>query len=306
MGRWLLAESPKHTHMGTMHQGRTILVINDGGTSICKPNVKAAAQSKLCPLQLFTSMSPFTLGAPFLFFAPPLNQRLLPDSFICHVNVKGVLQLHCDTLGRQYKYLISPNGNHHRALIVPHIIRTGKGEQREGGPGGWFTVSLQHSSPFDSLAVSPFLLSVYEVYFWFICRYLANPFASAVCIAHSLPLPSWLSCHSPLSSLSSFPSWTSLSTILSSLCIVTAFHQFFCLLRLNSHDNQRQIHPELRGLWDNAWLSAETLCNLSLLCSLLWQRRGNVADAAHNHLNVTRYWTEQDSGWTGANNLSIK
>lgn len=64
--------------------------------------------------------------------------------------MKGPRQ-HCDMLRRQYKYLISPNGNHHSALIVPHIIQSG----RRGCACSCVCVYLQRTSPFDSCAVIP-------------------------------------------------------------------------------------------------------------------------------------------------------
>lgn len=117
----------------------------------------AASQSKLCSSHLFTSLSLSSLPAPFLSPAPPLERRPLPDSFIFEHLSRGCERgpRHCDTLRRQYKYLISPNGNHRRALIVPHIIQKGGRLEEGGGEEVGDSVSPQRTSPFDSLAVSP-------------------------------------------------------------------------------------------------------------------------------------------------------
>lgn len=118
----------------------------------------AASQSKLCSSHLFTSLSLSSLPAPFLSPAPPLERRPLPDSFIFKHLSRGCERgpRHCDTLRRQYKYLISPNGNHRRALIVPHIIQRGAGGSEEGGGEEVRdSVSPQRTSFFDSFPVSP-------------------------------------------------------------------------------------------------------------------------------------------------------
>lgn len=94
---------------------------------------------------------------------------------------------HCDMLRRQYKYLISLNGNRHGALIAPHII--------------WGAVSAA-DIPFDPSSVSPLSSSfgpsrpsfVYAVYF-----------RSYVIICPSAPMPSCF--YSPLSLLSSSSRW---------------------------------------------------------------------------------------------------
>lgn len=53
------------------------------------------------------------------FYSHPLTVHYLALSLgICHTDVKQ----HCDMFRRQYKYLISPNGNHHSVLIAPQII----------------------------------------------------------------------------------------------------------------------------------------------------------------------------------------
>ena len=104
-----------HTHSHSLPQ--TSLVIDDRGLNICKPNVEmgdranSASNTSPPPLSFLLSVPP----PPLTVCAPALSLG------ICHIDMKGPGQ-HCDMLRRQYKYLISPNGNRHGALIAPHII----------------------------------------------------------------------------------------------------------------------------------------------------------------------------------------
>lgn len=80
--------------------------------------------------------------SPFLSLCLPTSSHCLyAHSFIRHLShwYEGPGQ-HCDMLRRQYKYLISSNGNRHRALIAPHII--------------WGAVSAA-DIPFDPPSVCP-------------------------------------------------------------------------------------------------------------------------------------------------------
>lgn len=172
------------------------------------------------------------------------------------------------------------------------------------------SVSLWRASPFDSFAVSPSPLSagpsqppisfVIGVYFGHMSlsgrplrlRCLHPPVSSP------FPLPSWLSCHWPLSSLSSFLSRTSLSTtffllssstgralVVPALCIVTVSRLFFCLPRLNSRDNQRQrqieINPGECGTMRGCWGKPHATSDSSAACG------DDAAETSQVRLTIT-------------------
>lgn len=86
-----------------------------------------------------TSLPLLFFSSPFLSVPPP--HCLYTHSLIRHLShwYDGPGQ-HCDMLRRQYKYLISPNGNRHSVLIAPHII--------------WGAVSAA-DIPFDPPSICP-------------------------------------------------------------------------------------------------------------------------------------------------------
>lgn len=64
-----------HTHVQTRaHCRRTVLVIDDGGPSICKPNVEMGGQSKLCFLTPLHLPSFFLLLLPFCLLSLSILQ----------------------------------------------------------------------------------------------------------------------------------------------------------------------------------------------------------------------------------------
>lgn len=139
-----------------------------------------------------SNTSPTPLFLSFFFFSLFLSiclstssHCLFTSSFIRHLShwYEGPGQ-HCDMLRRQYKYLISPNGNRHSTLIAPHII--------------WGAVSGA-DIPFDPSSVSPSPLPLAHLslsffclwsLFWVVCLYLP-PHPSAFL---SFPVSSLCSC----------------------------------------------------------------------------------------------------------------
>lgn len=116
---------------------------------------------------------------------------------------------HCDMLRRQYKYLISPNGNRHGALIAPHII--------------WGAVSVA-DIPFDPSSISPLSSSFGPSQLLLFMQFILGHMSLSAPPPLRLPAftPLCRCCHRPLADVSVSspllsPHWTCVSSV---LCIV--------------------------------------------------------------------------------------
>lgn len=116
----LWTNSDAHTHADS-HSFPPLLSCNWWQKPcICKPNVEEEDRAN-------STCNPFPHILSF-FFSFPICLRPLPHCLHTHSLISRLSHWyegpgrHCDMLRRQYKYLISPNGNRHCALIAPHII----------------------------------------------------------------------------------------------------------------------------------------------------------------------------------------